>query len=484
MYPTSLQSRPASRPFSAFGRYRMEGLARTQPTAFQGTGPDLTVRDTFLAEGDSLAPKRVISLFLFGLGLGLAGKGLAQSAMERWRLAPKKGDAPFTPDTFHALKAQDPKTKPTGPNAPKTQELKANPTEPKDGSFYHELTILEQYEKLATLYLMGQYAPHLRKPILGYAGTAIMGYSAASFAQGTQEAWVRKEETKIRARLINEMTRAFRQSIRVKQDFDNQLREEARARILDLLQRHQVPDAAKYVWGGQGLETAASHQRALGEPIVRTAQPIAGATPLKFGQDPLESLPGLKSFWPDASEKGWPSRLIQGGIVGAGVITGLAVGAFQRLFTGGEQERAFPGEIKNFKNLTINSPEAIALHGFANRQKNFFIMVGFFALAGALKLGKLVLDGLREIEVTRVNARTELAYQTHNWLSQDPAFHRIAVTEALENGLRQLEQDLSALKLNPAALKQRIDSILAVELKAAPAYWPMTPPVQLSVARG
>jgi hypothetical protein len=470
MYPTSLQSRPVSRPFSAFGRYRMEGLARTQPTAFQGTGPDLAIRDTFLAEGDSLAPKRVISLFLFGLGLGLAGKGLAQSAMERWRLAPKKGDAPFTPDTFHALKAQ---------------ELKVKPTEqPKDGNFYHELTILEQYEKLATLYLMGQYAPHLRKPILGYAGTAIMGYSAASFAQGTQEAWVRKEETKIRARLINEMTRAFRQSIRVKHDFDNQLREEARTRILDLLERHHIPEATSYVWGGQGMESAASHQRALGEPIARTTQPIPGATPLKFGQDGVDNLPGLKSFWPAASTKGWPSRLIQGGIVGAGVIMGLAVGAFQRLFTGGEQERAFPGEIKNYKNLTINSSEAIALHGFANKQKNFFVMLGFFALAGALKLGKLVLDGLREIEVTRVNARTELAYQTHNWLSQDPAFHRIAVTEALENGLRQLEQDLPAIKLNPATLKQRIDSILAVELKAAPAYWPMTPPVQLSVARG
>jgi hypothetical protein len=476
MYPPSFQSRPTSRPFSAFGRYRMEGLSHTQTTAFQGTGPDLAVRDTFLTEGDSLAPKRVISLFLFGLGLGLAGKGLAQSVMERWRLAPKKGDAPFTPDTFHALKAQELKVKPTEPAKP-TGHLK-------DDNFYHELTILEQYEKLATLYLMGQYAPHLRKPILGYAGTAIMGYSAASFAQGTQEAWVRKEETKIRARLINEMTRAFRQSIRVKHDFDNQLREEARARILDLLQRHQVPDAATYVWGGQGMETAASHQRALGEPIARTTQPTSGAAPLKFGQDPLESLPGLKSFWPDASSKGWPSKLIQGGIVGVGVITGLAIGAFQRLFTGGEQERAFPGEIKNFKNLTINSSEAIALHGFANKQKNFFIMLGFFALAGALKLGKLVLDGLREIEVTRVNARTELAYQTHNWLSQDPAFHRIAVTEALENGLRQLEQDLPAIKLNPAALKQRIDSILAVELKAAPAYWPMTPPVQLSVARG
>jgi hypothetical protein len=451
----------------------MEGVARAQTTTFQGAGPEPAVRDTFLAEGDTLAPKRVISLFLFGLGLGLAGKGLAQSSMERWHLAPKKGEVPFTPETFHKLKAQD-----------KRQELKAKSDGPEDNNFYHELAILEQYEKLATLYLMGQYAPDLQKPILSYAGTAIMGYSAASFAQGAQEAWVRKEETKIRARLINEMTRAFRQSIRVKHDFDNQLREEARARILDLLERHHIPDAAKYVWGGQAIESAVSHQRALGEPIARTTQPIPDSAGLRFGQDGLDNLPGLKSFWPAASAKGWPSKLIQGGIVGMGVVTGLAVGAFQRLFTGGEKDRVFPGDIKNFKNLTIGSSEAIALHGFANMQKNFFVMLGFFALAGALKLGKLVLDGLREIEVTRVNARTELAYQTHNWLTQDPAFHRIAVTEALENGLRQLEQDLPALKLNPVALKQRVDSILAVELKAAPPYWPMTPAVQLSVARG
>lgn len=451
-----------TRPFAAFGRHRM-GMYGANPVMARGKMESEPEKDSYLDEGAAVAPARVISLFLLGLGAGLAGKGIVQTVMERWRLAPQKGTVPFTPDTFQKIKSEN-----------------------KD--FVHEFNISEQYEGLSSLLLMGQYAPQLRKPIMAYIGTAIMGYAAGSFAQGAQEAWVRREETKIRARLINQMTDSFRQSIRIKNEFINQLREEARARILDILNRHQVPDAVRYVQDGFPIESAVSHQLSMFEPVHRTGQRPGVPRLLRFGQDNAADQPiGLSSLLNFQAGRGWHSALIQTGIVGFGAVTGLAIGAFQRLFMGNENSRVFPGQIRNYKTALMAASESITLHGFANLEKNFFVMLGFFALAGAAKLGKLFLDGLREIEVTRVNAKTERNYQDYNRLMQDTAYYKIAVTEATENGLRLLERDLMAfpyLKQDPAALKQRTDSILSVELKAAPPFWLMTPPVQLAIARG
>jgi hypothetical protein len=145
---------------------------------------------------------------------------------------------------------------------------------------------------------------------------------------------------------------------------------------------------------------------------------------------------------------------------------------------------AFKGATKFYENIQFDSTESWVLHGSASRQ-NFFIMSAFFAVSAAAKLGKLFVDGIREIEVTRMNARTELSYQTHNWLTQDPAFHEIAETEALNDALTQLERDLPALSDNRPLLKQRIRTILLnVGRNSAPPYYLMTPLVGLKEARG
>jgi hypothetical protein len=105
-------------------------------------------------------------------------------------------------------------------------------------------------------------------------------------------------------------------------------------------------------------------------------------------------------------------------------------------------------------------------------------------LGAAIKVGKLWLDGLREIEVTRINADTEYRYQHHNWLALDPQFHWIAEQEAVNQELSQLGKEMPQLKQSPALLRQRIQTLLNnIGRNSAPKYFPMIPMVGLREAR-
>jgi hypothetical protein len=59
------------------------------------------------------------------------------------------------------------------------------------------------------------------------------------------------------------------------------------------------------------------------------------------------------------------------------------------------------------------------------------LLAGFLFLVAGARLGGAMINGLREINVTRVNAMTEYRYQKHKWMSMDPTFHQIAEQEAL-----------------------------------------------------
>lgn len=428
--------------------------------------------------GHSLSLKTAGSLFLFGLGLSFAGKGAFDALLKKSGLIPKKGPVRFAIENF------------------KTQGA---------GQIENEMNLAQSYDGLSSVYMLALRDTSQRRGLMTYLGTLMMGYVSGSVAQGTQETWVRRQETRIRADLINRMKGVFRQSIQNKTEFDNRLKEEAKARIFELLERHRIPDAQSLLQERPPVESAAQNQRYFYEPTHRSlaasdlkpdlrlsGSPASGnnlnpndmqaalANPLapRFGMDTFGNRPSAPS-----SQQKKPFWLLKTGIAGAGVLTGLALQSFLRLFTGHVENHAFPGKIINYETIRLEAQEALTIHGIASRQ-NFFVMAGFFAIAAAAKVGKLVVDGMREIEVTRRNAQTELAYQTHNWLSQDPAFHEIAETEALHNSLRELEQDLPLLRDNRSLLQQRIQTVLAnVGRNSAPKYFQMTPPVGLVVSR-
>lgn len=443
--------------FSAFSRQRAVGtLLENSPSGgYQGQFVTIPpsryeVQDTFLDPRYSLTAKQAVGYFSMGLGLALVGKGVFQSLLARHRFAPAKESVKFTTDNF--MKSRQ-----------------------RGEQYVEEMNLSQGFDGLASVYMLALRDTNQRKALLAYMGASVLGYLSGSMMQGSQESWVRREETKIRAELVNNMTRVFRQSIRNKGAFDTRLKEEARARLYALLVRHQIPQAGALLQEGSGVTPVApaTDRNYFYEPTHRTV----------FGSQPLGETSSVLGVTASDDFQAPRLGLLKGMLVGAGLLSGLTLQAFLRLFTGNVENGTFKGRIINYETIRIKAEESMVIHGIATRQ-NFFIMAGFFAMSAAARAGKLFVDGLREIEVTRANARTEFAYQKHNWLSQDPAFHEIAETEALQHSLHELEQDLPMLRRDPAALKQRIQGILTnVGRNSAPKYFPMTPSVGLVMAR-
>jgi hypothetical protein len=130
--------------------------------------------------------------------------------------------------------------------------------------------------------------------------------------------------------------------------------------------------------------------------------------------------------------------------------------------------------------VNVLNQEAVFLAGLNNKA----LLGSFLLLTAGAAVGKRVLDGLREVEVTRVNAETEYRFQKYNWLVQDPGFHKIAETESLNNAMRALEAKLPQLRDDPEKLKQHIETILNnIGRNSPPPYFILQPPVNLVEAR-
>lgn len=422
--------------FTAFGRQ-----ASLPPIDMQDDSP--LVKDTFLDSRQFISPSRAIGLFALGLGLAFAGKGIFKTLLGRGK----------------ALA-----------NATKTEiqemDLFKDPTHKKE----KQLTTAQNLSGLGGVYALFLRYPELRNGLLTYLVSSGFGYLAGSFVQGMQETWVRREETKIRARLIGRLKDAFRQSIRIKNQSDARLKADASFRIRQLLERHSIRDVSALLQESPAVEPLSVQQRYFYEPTSRTL----------FGQQNV-----LTQGMPMSTQTDKPPNLHwwQAGLVAAGAGTGLLLQMFIKLLKSGI--KAFTEDkTVHYKNIQLNATESYILQAAQNR-KNILVLGGFFGLSALASVGKQVIDGLRAIEVTRVNARTELGYQTHNWLTQDPAFHNIAETEALKDSLYALERDLPQLKHNRSLLAQRIQVILTnVGRNSAPKYFPMTPAIGLVDARG
>lgn len=475
-------------------------LSPQQPPFFQSSPepgwPKAEEEDTLLDPRHHLSRSQVLTYLSLGFTLGITGKEILRLFLKR-----TKADVPFDGDiTLH-----------------RQAGAKMAPPIENDPFGIPPVQIWRYYkEPLPSMMRAIQEDPTLAKGLLAYVGIGIAGYLVGSLTQGTKETWVRRQETNIRARLVERMQGVLQRSIRSKQTLDNQLRDHARMQISNLLSQHQVQKPEDLL--NLAYLPESHDQLFFYQPTHRTIPPecipgrvqstppaptrlmdtvrLRSASSQRFGNQNSNGLPDFqdRAFLSNPLISSHLLSFQKTAILAVGVLGGLVVQNFIRLFTD-----ALPGKVKQKPlspdsadpKVNVKTKESIQLNDLENwsllafkSKKNLFIAIGLFSITAAAAVGKKLIDGLREIEVTRINAKTELDYQRHNWLTQDPDFHKIAEKEALQNELKLLQQELPWLKNDRVLLRQRIQSILNnVGRNSAPPYFPMTPIVNLVEAR-
>lgn len=373
-----------------------------------------------------------------------------------------------------------------------------------------------------------QKEPTLYKPVVTYAGVSTLSFLATNLLQGVQEAWVRFEESCIRAQLVERLKGAFSQSIITKGQMDDEHSKYAKSRLAQILNHHGIANPQTYL----GLrastpippaETRDFFYMPQNRQMYRACQPKVAASHHFGGDAPLiangpPTGPSLPNYSSQALP--WVKPLLKTTAVAVGALTGwLSYVGTQTLTQGhkvsqaakkalslaqaGQAEQAathmaehLPGlgaptdTIKEF--INANNLEGATLHlmdqwQHTQNRKFLWSLGGMFALGAVLGVGKLVVSGIREVSVTRLNAETEYNYEHYKWLGLDTMYHQTAERVQLEHALNKLEQKLQEnplLTAQPGLLKAEVDSILGnVGLWSPPPYYPITPSVQLAVAR-
>lgn len=327
--------------------------------------------------------------------------------------------------------------------------------------------------------MMALKYPELQNRLKAYLGAGILGYAAGSFAKGTQEVWIRREETQIRADLVSSLKQTFQQSLQKKIAYDQALREYAKSQILGILNRNGVSQP-------EGLLSPLPHHPEVNnnwrypfEPVHFTKS-VPGMS-ARSGQTDFD--PALQETPQEAEAQNRRSGM-KAIVYGLGVGTGLLYHGFNSMLKQNTVKAATKSPAVKHTLLEITNAmdrEAMFLMG-SNR-----VLLSVLGLTAAGRLGKLLLDGYREIEVTRQHAETERRYQRYNWLGLDPNFHAISEQEGLKAQLARFEQSLRAypqIQLNRPLLQQSIQDLLQnIGRESAPRYFPMTPSVNLVAAR-
>ena len=342
------------------------------------------------------------------------------------------------------------------------------------------------------------YSGHARTRALGYISALGLGYLAGNFLQAIQEIWIRREETKIRADLLEWLTDTFRRGIQTKTQYDTRLRNQAKVRIHHILEQFLVPQPGELVqpMPDEGLNP---QYRYPAEPVhfdrpvnpslpaaktLMTAfQPIpfqaAAARPARFqGSGPppvLQPLPIMPS-------EPWHLLTLKTAVFGTGFLAGsLVQGLWKLVSQPGASLFGIKPKLKTSAHTTYSIMDENALVFMGNRR----VLLFAFGLTAFAKAAKSFLDGYREIEVTRQHAHTELHAQAYTRLKLDPTYHAIAEEEALNDELRKLVEALPRERYNRQALSVRIQTILSnIGRNSTPKYMPMTPFVNLVAARG
>ena len=307
---------------------------------------------------------------------------------------------------------------------------------------------------------------------------------------------IRREETQIRADLLNQMTSVVKASMNHKIQWDRWHRGQTKRKIEQLLNDHGVPNAS------QLLDPVIPHTKPSGinrlhhylfEPT-HLSQPANAAiwgtaSAMNFGLNRVNSdIPADPNPIQTASHPPsiWQMHLAKMAMFGVGWVSGMVgqglLGLLKRA-TLPPPNAATGAAFKMPTNMVLEvfniyNWEALFLQG------NRHLLLACIGLAAAGKLGKILIDGYREVEVTRQHAETELRYQRYNWLNLDTQFHRTAETAATNEALTRLSDDLPSLMTNRGVLHQRVQLILDnIGRNSAPKYFPMTPMVGLREAR-
>lgn len=348
-------------------------------------------------------------------------------------------------------------------------------------------------DPLSALYRLALHYenPKERLLLLGFGVSTGIGYLVSNVFSVMEEAWVRLEETRIRAQLLTRLTETYQQSIAQKQKFDEALRQEAVQGIQTMLTRNglegifQKPLSS--VLTKPPVEPLEQLRHLFYEPVHRQVAPMRfSAQPGKVNSatslSPWEQLLHPTGL-PDSSVQIFAprNRLLETVFTAFGALAGLTTYGF--LQTVSKSSRLKMATVELTDNVAMDNLKAVMLKQFLD--KNWKTMLGFVLVTGLVRIAKLLVDGMRGIELTRMNAESEYRYQRYNWLALDPSFHRIAEEEALRHELSRLEAELPSLKATPDLLQKRIETILTnIGRNSAPPYFSMTPHVGLVEARG
>jgi hypothetical protein len=377
-------------------------------------------------------------------------------------------------------------------------------------------------------------APHLTKPALG--ATAVLGvsYLASNVLSGLQEVWVRWQESQIRATLVGNLSTAYQQSIEAKTQIDDDNHAYAETQIRQILADEGIPNAETYLSPlpfeclpqlNDPRKTRQQddfrHKQSNFAILPQNRRPLPrqarqGENPAISSQNPHQTK--HKKTHPSTSEhhikplqnkddspidfkkaSRWSLNAVGTGLgFTMTTIVLYAVKAIREsmaqvvqplqdklqknpeLINQSIREKQF--SIKN--TLAPQNTEAVLLHFF--QSKKGFVMAGLFVAMGVmLRTTQFLVEGLREIEVTRLNAETEKQYETYKLTVLEPHFKAISERSQLEHALRNLKKDLQEKSLPPEELHQQVQRILdnIAYNWSAPNYYPMSPPAQLVTAR-
>jgi hypothetical protein len=405
--------------------------------------------------------------------------------------------------------------------------------------------------------------PELTQAILLAGGITTLGFLGSNLLDGLQEAWVRWEESCIRAELMNHMQGSFQQGIAAKLTTDVQLKATAKTRLLHLLQTNGITSPERYLAPVEASRFKAS--QAIGDflfvptkaNLEASATPISTAVPRNALQQKLASglltpvagtLPTSVIPSPAAqAHRGNPSQPINQDVPhvrwlvdGIALLAGAGVGLFgfyagyslkqsadkalalkwmkklqeatstkqseaiksveteiaklrlhnpmldtlmQKYGDSPEQLNALNTVVSLDQKTFLNLNNVLGLTVGAIKQGEWGQVASLLALGVLLGVGNSLVTGIREIEVTRLNAKTELSYQQYRLEDLEPLYRRLNDEAELNQALLQLQQDLPYLKNEPDALARRCQSIIS-NVGLTPAWISMSPAVQLTMARG
>jgi hypothetical protein len=309
-------------------------------------------------------------------------------------------------------------------------------------------------------------------------------FLGSTLLDGLQEAWVRWEESCIRAQLVDRLGESFAHSIQQKQAQDDANRATALSRINTSLQSVGLAPlglatpALPLVAQPSLQQTSAHNQffympqprQPFGHPPSQSANTFTEATPRAVPRYGL-----LRHAKPVINSLAFASGALAGYLGYLGVASVLTPRPNTAQAGGSDTHIKSYLNARDFKALWLN-----LVH-----EGRWRPLLGAVAMGSLLGIGKLFITGLREIEVTRLNAETEYQYETYKWQQLDTRYHNVAESTQLNHALARFEATLPQVaKADPQqayAQAQRI--VEQVGYWSPPPYYPVTPTVQLVTAR-